>query len=352
MSPTVLPSTDIPSNNPTYYPSLSLSPSAVFVITTIAGSGASSFSGDNGAATSAGLYNPAGVTVDSLGTKPHPFIINKFSIYSIVGNMYIADESNNRIRKVTISTGIITTIAGNGGTGSYSGDNGQATAAALNYPNGIALDSTGYDLNLILFLCFLIYNVILLGNVYISDTHNHRIRKVTVSTGIITTIAGTGTTGYSGDNGQATSAVLNFPLVIALDSAGNCFLSHFVYIITLSLSNLLGNLYIADQGNNRIRKVTVSTGIITTIAGTGTPIYSGDNGQATSAGLCYPQGIALDSAGMTTTLTSCNYQTYSNYMLLRQRVHRRYLQPSYPQGDGLNRNYYFDCWYGIDYLLW
>ena len=114
--------------------------------------------------------------------------------------MYIADFYNQRIRKVTVSTGIISTIAGNGGTGSYSGDNGAATSATLNYPYGVGLDTA--------------------GNVYIADTENNRIRKVTISTGIITTFAGIGTASYSGDNGPATSATLNYPYGVAVDSAG------------------------------------------------------------------------------------------------------------------------------------
>ena len=130
--------------------------------------------------------------------------------------MYIADSNNNRIRKVTVSTGIITTIAGTG-TESYSGDNGQATAATLKFPFEVAVDSSGRDYTLLLSDCL---NVSLLGNVYIADTYNNRIRKVTVSTGIITTIAGTGSNTYSGDNGQAMSAALNYPFGIALDSAG------------------------------------------------------------------------------------------------------------------------------------
>ena len=116
-----------------------------------------------------------------------------------------------------------------------------------------------------------------LGNIYIADTFNQRIRKVTVSTGIISTIAGTGTSSYSGDNGAATSATLNYPGGVVLDTAGN--------------------VYIADTLNQRIRKVTISTGIITTFAGTGTGSYSGDNGPATSATLYYPYGVAVDSAG-------------------------------------------------------
>ena len=116
-----------------------------------------------------------------------------------------------------------------------------------------------------------------LGNIYIADLGNHRIRKVTISTGIISTIAGTGTSSYSGDNGAATSATLYYPNGVGLDTAGN--------------------VYIADSYNHRIRKVTISTGIITTFAGTGTASYSGDNGPATSATLYYPFGVAVDSAG-------------------------------------------------------
>ena len=116
-----------------------------------------------------------------------------------------------------------------------------------------------------------------LGNIYIADQWNHRIRKVTVSSGIISTIAGTSTGSYSGDNGAATSATLYYPYGVGLDTAGN--------------------VYIADSYNHRIRKVTISTGIITTFAGTGTASYSGDNGPATSATLYSPHGVAVDSAG-------------------------------------------------------
>lgn len=138
-----------------------------------------------------------------------------------------------------------------------------------------------------------------LGNVYIADECNYRVRKVTVSTGIITTIAGTGVSGYSGDNGQATSAKLLYPEGVELDSTG--------YIIFLEYSNftvsnctlLLGNVYISDAGNHVIRKITLSTGIITTIVGTGsTSLTVGDGGPATAATLYYPHGITLDSSGI------------------------------------------------------
>jgi enoyl-[acyl-carrier-protein] reductase (NADH) len=132
--------------------------------------------------------------------------------------------------------------------------------------------------------------------VYISDAGNQRIRKVTVSTGIISTFAGTGTGSYSGDNDLATSATLNAPRGVWVDTSGTTiYYSHCFGLLTLFL--FLGNVYIADAGNNRIRKVTVSTGIISTFAGTGTGSYSGDNDLATSATLNAPTGVAVDSSG-------------------------------------------------------
>ncbi len=214
------------------------------IINTFAGSGATgstsgSYSGDNGQATSATVNTPLTVALDS------------------AGNVYFTDTYNHRIRKVTVSTGIITTIAGSSASTGYSGDNGQATSATLNFPKGVSLDTA--------------------GNVYIGDTNNHRIRKVTISTGIITTIAGGSSSSFSGDNGPATSAGITYPWGAAVDAAGN--------------------LYISETPNNRIRKVTVSTGIITTYAGTGTASYSGDGGAATSASLYYPEGVFMDSSG-------------------------------------------------------
>ena len=207
------------------------------VITTVAGNGTAGYSGDGSAATSAEINSPAGVAVDSSG------------------NIYIADTSNNRIRKVTISTGKISTVAGNGTAGFY-GDGGAATSAMLSSPYGVAVDAN--------------------GNIYIADYSNQRIRKVT-STGIISTVAGNGTQGYSGDGGAATSAELNNPEGVALDSSGN--------------------IYIADRWNNRIRLVTISTGKITTAAGSGPWGYTGDGGPATSAKLTYPDGVAVDAYG-------------------------------------------------------
>jgi sugar lactone lactonase YvrE len=223
------------------------------IINTVAGNGTAGYSGDGGAATSAELYFPQSGAVDT------------------AGNIYIADTWNHRIRKVTASTAIISTIAGNGTEG-YSGDGGAATSAELNAPSGVAVDAA--------------------GNIYIADSNNNRIRKVTVSTGIITTVAGNGTAGYSGDGGLATNAELNTIYgpgsAVALDAAAN--------------------IYIADQFNNRIRKVTVSTGIITTVAGDGTTGYSGDGGAATSAELNGPDGVALDATGNIYISDTYNYR--------------------------------------------
>ena len=205
------------------------------VITTIAGTGAAGFGGDGGQATAAQLDSPSGVVLDSSG------------------NLYIADRGNHRIRKVD-TTGVITTIAGTGAEG-FSGDGGQATAAQLDNPSGVVLDSS--------------------GNLYIADRDNHRIRKVD-TTGVITTIAGTGVEGFGGDGGPATAAQLDSPSTVALDSAGN--------------------LYIADRGNDRVRKVD-SSGVITTVAGSAKSLFGGDGGQATAAQLDTPYGVVLDGVG-------------------------------------------------------
>jgi len=201
-------------------------------IATVAGDGAYGSGGDGGPATSAQLFGPTGVAADANG------------------NLYIADVVNNRIRKV--SNGAITTVAGNGTQG-FSGDGGPATSAQLDLPSAVAVDPA--------------------GNLYISDWGNNRIREV--SNGVITTVAGSGTKGFGGDNGPATSTRINGAEGIAVDSAGN--------------------LYIADTGNNRVRKV--SNGVIATIAGIGTPGLSGDGGPAASAQLNAPWGIAVDAAG-------------------------------------------------------
>ncbi|UWZ82300.1 chitobiase/beta-hexosaminidase C-terminal domain-containing protein [Occallatibacter riparius] len=217
-------------------------------IITIAGNRTYGFSGDGGPATSAELYNPYGLALDS------------------ADNIYFVDSGNNRIRKVTASTGYISTVAGTG-TGGYTGDGGLATSAELWGPMDLAMDP--------------------LSNLYIADFNNSVIRKVTASTGIISTVAGNGTPGYVGDGGPATAAELNYPLGIASDA--------------------VGNLFITDYYSDRIREVSAATGIITTVAGDGTGGYSGDGGQATSAEIGRSYGMALDSAGNLFFSDSRNY---------------------------------------------
>ena len=167
---------------------------------------------------------------------------------------------------------------------------------------------------------------------------------MTVSTGIITTIAGTGTSSYSGDNGPATSAALNYPSCVQVDSTGivDPFLSLFLLIFYFLYS--LGNVYIADRDNQRIRKVTISTGIITTIAGNGgAGSFSGDGGQATAASLYFAAGLCLDDSGNHQQFFSLLFVSYSHLHSPRQRVYFGSLQSSYPQGDDLHRDYHHYC---------
>jgi NHL repeat-containing protein len=203
------------------------------IVTLAAGNSRPGYSGDGGPAASAQLNSPPTMVVDR------------------AGNLFIADTGNHRVRKVSPS-GIIVTVAGNGSVG-FSGDAGPAASAQLNSPRGLAVDSG--------------------GNLFIADIHNHRVRKVSTD-GIIATVAGNGSVGLSGDGGPATSSPL-FPTGVAVDSAGN--------------------LFIVDS-NSRVRKVS-RDGIITTVAGNGTNGFSGDGGPATAAAFTYPAGVAVDSAG-------------------------------------------------------
>jgi uncharacterized repeat protein (TIGR01451 family) len=215
-------------------------------LTRVAGSGSAGFSGDNGPALSAQLWRPAGVALDSHG------------------NLYIADSSNLRVRRVS-PDGTITTVAGGGPYG-YLGDNGPATSASILEPFGLVVDAA--------------------GNLFIADPATNRIRKVTAN-GIISTVAGNGSAGYSGDNGPATNAQLDVPWGVAVDVSGN--------------------LFVPESGDNRIRKVSAS-GTITTVAGIGTYGYSGDNGPATSAQLGYPNAVTVDASGNLYIADSGNYR--------------------------------------------
>ncbi|MFE2758151.1 RICIN domain-containing protein [Actinosynnema sp. NPDC059335] len=204
------------------------------VITTVAGTGVGGSDGDGGPATSARLSYPVDVAVDG------------------AGSLYVIDLDSHRVRKV--SNGVITTVAGTG-TAGFDGDGGPATAARLFGPRSIAVDGA--------------------GNLYIADTGNYRVRKVAAD-GVITTVAGSGTSGGGGDNGPATAAQLSHAIQLAVDGAGT--------------------LYISDSVHHRVRKVAAN-GVITTVAGTGTAGFDGDGGPATSARLNCPVGVEVDGAG-------------------------------------------------------
>ena len=193
------------------------------IIVTVAGVSAAGFSGDGGTAVNAAIHYPAGIASDSLG------------------NVYFADLLNQRIREIT-PQGVISTVAGNG-TAGYGGDGGLATNAALQNPEGVSVDQA--------------------GNLYIADNYNSRIRKVSASTGIITTVVGTGVGGYNGDGISATLANIYGPPRVTV------------------VPN--GDLYIADSGNQRVRRVDAQTQLISTVAGNGTAGYAGDGGPATQA---------------------------------------------------------------------
>jgi sugar lactone lactonase YvrE len=207
-------------------------------VTVFAGTGTYGYNGDGILATAAQLGSPSGVTVDG------------------AGNVYIADTGSNRVRKVAAGTGIITTVAGNG-TNGYNLDGIPATSAWLSNPAGVAVDGA--------------------GNVYVADTNNHRVRKVEAGTGLITTVAGTWSSGYNGDGMAGTSAWLYHPVGLLAEASGD--------------------VLIADTDNYRIRKLDAGTGIITTVAGTGSYGYNGDNIPATSAQMRIPTGLALDGDG-------------------------------------------------------
>ncbi|QQS45055.1 MAG: HYR domain-containing protein [Acidobacteriota bacterium] len=193
--------------------------------------------GDGGQATAARFNRPTGLAVDAQD------------------NLYVADSGNNRVRKIDPNTGVITNFAGNGGFG-YGGDGIEATLTSLNNPTGIAFDA--------------------IGNLYIADRNNQRVRKVDGSTHLISTLAGTGTAGYGGDNGAAAAAQLNLPSEVAADAQGNIFIS--------------------DTGNHRIRRVDAALQI-TTAAGTGTTGFSGENGPAAEAQIASPAGLATAPDG-------------------------------------------------------
>lgn len=270
---------------------------ATGTIVTVVGNGTRDYSGDGGPAIKASLAFPMGLAVDR------------------DGNLFIADARNHRIRRVDAKTGIITTVAGQGIRG-LGGDNGPALSALMSYPTSVAVDEggdvfitdsenggirrvekkTGIISSVVgegtpgaktdpsgtptirgLFVAPVGLTYDGKGSLYVADSFLNRVKKIELATRKVTIVAGKGVNQYCGDNGPAKEACLNQPSGVALDAAGN--------------------VYIADAGNDRIRKVDLKSGIITTIGGSGQRGFSGDNGPAAKADLGFPTGIAIDSKG-------------------------------------------------------
>ncbi len=262
------------------------------IVTTVSGTGSASFSGDGSPCLTATMNAPVTVVSDA------------------AGNLLITDCSNYRIRKITLATGVISTLAGVG-SGGFSGDGGPATAAQVNFASGVWEGPS--------------------GNIYLSDRDNHRIRMINTS-GTITTVVGTGSPGYTGDGGPATAATLNSPGRVYFDPSGNMYISdrgnycvrkvntsgvittllgrgsagfsgdggaatsaqiNIPYCLTTDAS---GDFYLADLYNYRVRKVN-SSGVVTSPYGTGSATFSGDGGAASSAGIAGPEGLDFDAAG-------------------------------------------------------
>jgi cysteine-rich repeat protein len=266
------------------------------LVSTIAGTGAWAFSGDGGPATAAALAFPTGLALDA------------------VGNLYIGDKNNSRIRRVDAATQIITTYAGSGGfNGAGAGDGHAATSVALIRPQDVAFDPA--------------------GNLLVVDGTRDRVRRVDAVTREITTIAGDGAHAFAGDGGPATAASLYGPVSVAVDTAGNIFIAEYVCrirrvdavtgIITTVAGNgnagsggdggpavsaqlgylgairldAAGNLFVADRNNHRVRRIDAATGVITLVAGTGVVGSGGDGGDATAAELSYPSALAFEPSG-------------------------------------------------------
>lgn len=274
------------------------------VLTTVAGTGVQGFGGDGGPATAAMLDSPMAVAHDSAGNlyiaDAHNHRIRRVDAVSGVistfagtgvggssangtlavqarmdlasalaidtaGDLYFADIRAHVVRRIDHVSGMVATVAGDGVEG-FSGDGGAATAAAIDSPSGIALDPS--------------------GNLFLADTHNHRVRRVDAATGVITTVAGTGQPGFAGDAGAAPAARLSLPHGLALDAQGN--------------------LFVVDSRNQRVRRVDAATGQILTIAGSGMQGFAGDGGAATAAEMDTPRAVVVAPGGRATIADSGN----------------------------------------------
>ena len=274
------------------------------ILSTVAGTGVQGFGGDGGPAVAALLDSPGAVALDGAGNlfiaDSHNHRIRRVDAgsggittlagtgqvgasangtlaknaqmdrptavaFDTAGSLFFADSGTHLVRRIDHATSILTTVAGNGVQG-FSGDGGPALAAAIDTPSGLAVDGA--------------------GNLYLADTHNQRVRRVDAATGVITSVAGTGQSGFSGDGGAAGMAALRLPRGLALDAAGN--------------------LYLADASNHRVRRIDAATGQMTTVAGDGTQGYAGDSSAAVAASLDSPRTVALSPASLPTLSDTSN----------------------------------------------